>query len=46
MEAPCNVSATRRGRLLIEVGSQAGWVKDLAEALDIEVQVANPNHEA
>lgn len=33
------------GRLVIEVGSAAGWVKDLADALDIEVQVANPNHE-
>ena len=33
-------------RLVIEVGSAAGWVKDLAEALGIEVQVANPNHEA
>ena len=33
-------------RLVIEVGSASGWVKDLAEALDTEVQVANPNHEA
>lgn len=33
-------------RLVIEVGSASGWVKDLAEALGIEVQVANPNHEA
>lgn len=33
-------------RVVIEIGSQAGWVKDLCEALDIEVQVANPNHEA
>ena len=34
------------GRIVIEVGSQAGWVKDLCEALGVEVQVANPNHEA
>lgn len=34
------------GRVVIEVGSQAGWVKDLGEALGAEVQVANPNHEA
>ena len=27
-------------RVVIEVGSQAGWVKDLCEALGIEVQVA------
>ena len=33
-------------RVVIEVGSAAGWVKDLAQALEIEVQVANPNHEA
>lgn len=33
-------------RLVIEVGSSAGWVKDLAEVLGIAVQVANPNHEA
>lgn len=33
-------------KIVIEVGSQAGWVKDLCEALGIEVQVANPNHEA
>lgn len=33
-------------RIVIEVGSQAGWVKDLCEALGVQVQVANPNHEA
>lgn len=33
-------------RLVIEVGSAAGWAKDLGEALGIEVQVANPDHEA
>lgn len=33
-------------RLVIEIGSAAGWVKDLAEAMEIEVQVANPNHDA
>ena len=33
-------------RLVIEVGSAAGWVKDLAEAMGIQVQVANPNHDA
>jgi len=32
-------------RLVIEVGSQAGWVCDLASDLGIETQVANPNHE-
>jgi len=34
-------------RLVIEVGSQAGWVSDLAEALEVsDIQVANTNHEA
>ena len=33
-------------RVVIEVGSQAGWVKDLCEALGVQVQIANPNHEA
>mgnify|MGYP006286043597 CR=1 FL=1 len=33
-------------RIVIEVGSQAGWVCDLAEALGVEIQVADPNHEA
>lgn len=33
-------------RLVIEIGSPAGWVYDLANGLGIEVQVANTNHEA
>lgn len=33
-------------RLVIEIGPSAGWVHDLACALDIEVEVANTNHEA
>lgn len=33
-------------RVVIEIGSQAGWICDLAEALEIEIQVANTNHEA
>jgi len=32
-------------RLVIEVGTSAGWVHDIGVALEIEVQVANPNHE-
>lgn len=32
-------------RLIVEVGTVTGWVHDLARALDIEVQVANPNTE-
>lgn len=35
-----------RGRVVIEIGSAAGWIKDLAEAMNIEIQIANPNHEA
>ena len=33
-------------RLVLEVGPAAGWVCDLAEAMKIATQVANPNHEA
>jgi len=32
--------------VVIEVGSAAGWVKDLCESLGVAVLVANPNHEA
>lgn len=35
----------RPERVVIEVGSAAGWVQDLGEALEVPVQVANPNHE-
>lgn len=33
-------------RLVIEIGPSAGWIHDLAQSLDIEVEVANTNHEA
>jgi transposase len=33
-------------RVVMEIGPTAGWVCDLARVMDIEVQVANPNHEA
>jgi transposase len=33
-------------RVVMEVGPTAGWVYDLASALELPVQVANPNHEA
>ena len=36
---------TEPGRLVIEVGSQAGWMHDLATALEIPIQVANTNDE-
>lgn len=32
-------------RVVFEVGTGAGWVHDLARALNVEVQVANPSHE-
>jgi transposase len=32
-------------RVVIETGNQAGWVKDLCVALDVPIEVANPNHE-
>jgi transposase len=32
-------------RLVIEIGSTAGWICDLARALEIEIEVANTNDE-
>ena len=40
------LAGTSGGRLVIEVGSAAGWIADMAEALEIQIQIANPNHEA
>ena len=34
------------GRVVIEVGPAAGWVKDLCAALAIPIQIANPHTEA
>ena len=39
------IVARAPARVVIEAGSQAGWVKDLCEALGVDIQVANPNHE-
>lgn len=39
------IVARQPDRVVIEVGNQAGWVKDLCESLGIAIQVANPNHE-
>jgi len=33
-------------RVVIEIGSAAGWVYDMGLTMNVEVQVANPNHEA
>lgn len=38
--------SVRPARVVIEVCSAAGWVGDLVRALDMELQVANPNHDA
>ena len=35
----------RPDQLAIEIGSQAGWVSDLAESLGLACEVANTNHE-
>ncbi len=37
----------RRGpdRVVIEVGSSAGWITDLAARMGIELQIANPSHQ-
>ena len=33
-------------RIVFEIGPTAGWVHDIAQEFDMEVQVANPNHES
>jgi len=33
-------------RVVIEIGAAAGWIKDLCEALDVPIEIANANHEA
>ena len=33
-------------RVVIEIGSAAGWIKDLCEALGLAITIANPNHDA
>lgn len=38
--------ARRPERVVIEIGSAAGWIQDLCEALGLPIQIANPNHEA
>jgi len=40
------VLARSPDRLVIEIGSAAGWIRDMAESLGLEIQIANPNHEA
>ena len=32
--------------VVIEVGSQAGWVRDLCQQLGVPIEIANPNHDA
>lgn len=39
------IVAASPDRVVIEVGNQAGWVKDLCAALGVPIEVANPNHE-
>jgi transposase len=36
----------RPQRVVIEIGSAAGWINDLAVTMEIPIEVANPNHEA
>jgi transposase len=36
----------RPDRVVIEIGPLAGWVADIVRSMSIELQVANPNHEA
>ena len=36
----------RPQRVVVEIGSAAGWVHDMALTMGLQIQVANPNHEA
>ncbi len=36
----------RPERVVVEIGSAAGWVHDMALTMGLPIQVANPNHEA
>lgn len=40
------LDAERPDRVVIEIGSSAGWVGDVVRAQGVELEVANPNHEA
>lgn len=40
------LSSRKPDRLVLEIGSNAGWVTDLANELGIQTQVANTNHDA
>jgi len=40
------VVAQAPGRVVIEVGAAAGWIRDLCQALEVPIQVANPSHDA
>ena len=33
-------------RIVFEIGPVAGWVHDIAQTFNVEIQVANPNHES
>ena len=36
----------RPERVVIEIGPAAGWIHDLALTMSLEIQIANPNHDA
>lgn len=36
----------RPERVVVEIGSAAGWVHDLAPTMGLKIQIANPNHDA
>ncbi|MGH7536945.1 MAG: IS110 family transposase, partial [Gemmatimonadales bacterium] len=40
------IAAEAPDRVVIEIGPPAGWVCDLCRKMGVQVQVANPNHEA
>ena len=40
------IVARQPDRVVIEIGAAAGWISDLCQALEVPIEVANPNHEA
>lgn len=39
------ITARSPDRVVFEVGSQSGWLRDICESLEVETQIANPAHE-
>lgn len=40
------LAAHRPERVVVEIGPAAGWIHDLALTMRLQIQIANPNHDA